>query len=304
MNGFRIGIAAVVMLVLLRISIGWHFLYEGVWKQQNPGFSAEGFLRQARGPWQEHFRALVPDPDGKDRLDAKALSDNWDTYRRDLVDYYNLSDEQQEAQGKIYGRYDQQLQEYVVQNQAEITKYQEGLTALEAAKQDPSADDMPFAQKRRAEREAALRAQAAPWLAYIDTLDRNYKAELLTVLDKDQRIKGKPSEPVTTLAKIDKMTTYGLIAIGVGLMVGLFTRLSSLAGAAFLLLVVLAQPAYPGVFPVPHPSAGHSLFVNKELIEMIALLALAATPVGRWAGLDFVIHYLFVRPVFGKRKET
>jgi hypothetical protein len=67
---------------------------------------------------------------------------------------------------------------------------------------------------------------------------------------------------------------------------------------------VLAQPDWPGLFPVPHPAVGHSLFVNKEFVEMMALFALATTRVGRWGGLDFFIHYLFVRPLFGKREST
>ena len=62
-------------------------------------------------------------------------------------------------------------------------------------------------------------------------------------------------------------------------------------------------PAYPGVFPAPHPSGGHPLFVSKEVIEMVAMLALAALPVGRWCGLDFIIHYGLVRPIFGRRKS-
>ena len=36
---------AVVMLVILRVTIGWHFLYEGVWKIANPDkFSATALI--------------------------------------------------------------------------------------------------------------------------------------------------------------------------------------------------------------------------------------------------------------------
>ena len=33
------------------------------------------------------------------------------------------------------------------------------------------------------------------------------------------------------------------------------------------------------------------------------LAASAATPVGRWGGLDYFIHHLVVRPVFRKREK-
>ena len=49
--------------------IGWHFLYQGIWKVQTPNFSASGFLGQAKGPLAEHFYNMVPDIDGKKHLD-------------------------------------------------------------------------------------------------------------------------------------------------------------------------------------------------------------------------------------------
>jgi uncharacterized membrane protein YphA (DoxX/SURF4 family) len=90
---------------------------------------------------------------------------------------------------------------------------------------------------------------------------------------------------------IDRVTMYGLTAVGVGLILGLFTRLSCIAGAAFLLLFYLAMPPFPGV-PENLRAEGHYWFVNKNLIEMIALLALATTPSGRWVGVDGLLRFL------------
>ena len=36
-------------VVVLRVLIGWHFLYEGVSKLTTPGWSAAGYLLQSRG---------------------------------------------------------------------------------------------------------------------------------------------------------------------------------------------------------------------------------------------------------------
>ena len=58
------------MIVLLRVGIGWHFLYEGVLKF-NPAsdFSSEGFLGFAKGPTAELYYWMLPDIDGIQRLE-------------------------------------------------------------------------------------------------------------------------------------------------------------------------------------------------------------------------------------------
>jgi thiosulfate dehydrogenase [quinone] large subunit len=49
-------------LVLLRLTIGWHFLYEGVIKLYNPYWSAKGYLLSAEGPLAPLFNWLAQDP--------------------------------------------------------------------------------------------------------------------------------------------------------------------------------------------------------------------------------------------------
>ncbi|HSK12062.1 MAG TPA: hypothetical protein VK907_02550 [Phnomibacter sp.] len=47
MNTTNIGAAQRFALVLLRILIGWHFLYEGIIKAYNPSWTAKGYLLSA-----------------------------------------------------------------------------------------------------------------------------------------------------------------------------------------------------------------------------------------------------------------
>ena len=62
---YQIGVLAVVALVALRLALGCHFLYEGVWKITHADeFSAEPFLTQAKGPVSGLFYAMLPDIDG------------------------------------------------------------------------------------------------------------------------------------------------------------------------------------------------------------------------------------------------
>src|SRR5262249_40152291 len=70
---------------------------------------------------------------------------------------------------------------------------------------------------------------------------------------------------------------------GALLLVGLFTRTGCVAGAAFLLTTYLIAPPWPWLPGAPQ-SGGDYLFVNKNVIEMLALLALATTPARRWSG--------------------
>jgi uncharacterized membrane protein YphA (DoxX/SURF4 family) len=84
---------------------------------------------------------------------------------------------------------------------------------------------------------------------------------------------------------IDFATRWGLVIIGGCLLAGLFTRTAAVGGALFLLMLYLAMPPLPWLPPNPR-AEGHYLYVNKNLIEMLALLVLATTRSGRWVGLD------------------
>ena len=93
---------------------------------------------------------------------------------------------------------------------------------------------------------------------------------------------------------VDWLTRWGLLISGLCLMAGLFTRFACLSGAFLLLLFYITMPPLPGV-PEVAKSEGTYVFVNKNLIEMIALLALATTSSGRWLGLDGLLVALFRR---------
>lgn len=62
----------------LRLTIGWHFLYEGVWKIDNSNqFSALPFLTQAKGPFAPLFYAMSPDLNGVERLKLQEKDLTW-----------------------------------------------------------------------------------------------------------------------------------------------------------------------------------------------------------------------------------
>lgn len=160
MEDGRLSRRALVAITVLRVVVGWHFLYEGVAKLTAPSWSAAGYLKQARGPFAELFR----------------------------------------------------------------------------------------------------------WLA---------------------------SQP-THLANADLITMWGLTLVGILLILGLFTRLASVAGIVLILLFYLANPPLVGYF-YSIPTEGSYLIVNKNLVELCALVVILVTGSGRFAGLDRLLHRVFVR---------
>ena len=96
------------------------------------------------------------------------------------------------------------------------------------------------------------------------------------------------------LANADTITMWGLTIVGACLILGLFTRLASLAGIGFLLLFYLCNPPFVGYF-YSIPSEGSYLIVNKNLVEICALLVIFVTRTGKFAGLDRILSGLFGR---------
>ena len=160
MESMTFGRAPLIAITVLRILVGWHFLYEGLSKLNAPSFTAAGYLKQAKGPFAGAFHSLAANP--------------------------NL------------------------------------------------------------------------------------------------------------LANADLMVMWGLTIVGALLILGLFTRLASLAGIAFVLMFYFAAPPWIGYF-YAIPSEGSYLIVNKNLVEVAALAVIFFTGSGRYAGLDRIVSGLIGR---------
>ena len=87
------------------------------------------------------------------------------------------------------------------------------------------------------------------------------------------------------LAIADFLNMWGLIAIGLGLMLGCLTRIAIISGIALLSFYYLSHPPFIGLKYVM-PTEGSYLIVNKILIELFALVVLYLFPSSRQIGLD------------------
>jgi thiosulfate dehydrogenase [quinone] large subunit len=96
------------------------------------------------------------------------------------------------------------------------------------------------------------------------------------------------------LSAVDFLNTWGLIVIGLGLILGLFTRTAAFAGAVLIGLYYLFNPPFIGI-GTTIPMEGNYLIVNKNLIEAVMLLLIGVSPAARSFGID---------ALFTNRKET
>jgi len=94
------------------------------------------------------------------------------------------------------------------------------------------------------------------------------------------------------LSVVNFMNMYGLMLIGLGLILGCFTRFSAICGAFMVLLFYMANPPFIGYFSSV-ATEGNYLIINKNLVEIAGLLVIAVTYSGRYLGLDRILHRLF-----------
>ncbi|MBN1783242.1 DoxX family protein [bacterium] len=97
----------------------------------------------------------------------------------------------------------------------------------------------------------------------------------------------------------DAVTIAGLIGIGLFLMLGLKTKIICLAGVTFLAVVTVIHPPLIG-YDFGIPAEGQYLLVNKNIIELIALLVLAWIPDSEMPGIDYLLKH---RPKFNHTPE-
>lgn len=87
---------------------------------------------------------------------------------------------------------------------------------------------------------------------------------------------------------VDILNTWGLIAIGLGLILGIFARAAAVFGALLIFVYYLNAPPLIGV-EYALPVDGNYLIVDKTLIEAASLCVLALFPTSSVFGLDALL---------------
>ncbi|WP_205678667.1 DoxX family protein [Aquisphaera insulae] len=288
------GFLAAFFLVLLRVAIGWHFLVEGLDKAESvrlakKPFSAEIYLRNAAGPLAPEFRKMLPDADGLALLDPTALKEAWADRVSALVKHYNLDADDQAKAKQLLDKSHEWIDVWFngYDNREAREKYLHELKRTEEVERNPESlsYDLERAWDSRRSLETDRRTLTAPIVAQGETL-----AAAVTALATPEQVKaaGDFVPAWTFLDVANKLTTYGLCAMGVCLILGFLTPFAAVCAAAFLAMIYLSMP--PLANSPPNPKAeGHYWIVNKNLVELIACLVVATTASGHWFGLDALV---------------
>ena len=62
MEEARLSRSALIAITVLRVVVGWHFLYEGIAKLTASSWSAAGYMRASRGPFSAFFKWIASNP--------------------------------------------------------------------------------------------------------------------------------------------------------------------------------------------------------------------------------------------------
>jgi uncharacterized membrane protein YphA (DoxX/SURF4 family) len=267
-----------------------------------------------------------PATDNKHLRMPPALAHDWEDYLNRFATHYNLDEQQRSlarvkmeqaesnfvqwltaGTGSVVKNYPSGTVEITEPNSRRVQEYREALQNVHDVytKELPAfGKDVEKARLLKTKDDA--RSLRKSLQADVDSQTEQMKKAVNDVLTDSQckmDVLAEAAAP-TLLLYLDKTTAWFLLGVGVTLLFGLFTRLSCVFAAGFLLLTYLNTPAFPWL-PVPPNQEGSYYYVSKNVIEMLALLTLATTPSGRWFGIDSVL-YQIGRMMFGgfKTRET
>jgi uncharacterized membrane protein YphA (DoxX/SURF4 family) len=225
---------------------------------------------------------------------ATKIAEDWRTAVTRFTAVAGMAaDQKQQAEKALAARLDE-LAEFIRGEDEPIAEYRHELWRLANWRQSPEAGGVPFYTQRVALKAGETDTAVTGWREQVSTIEDRLRADLDAILTSEQR-----DQEATKLAVDDALAdphqhrldfinivaTAVTIGVGACLILGFFTRLASVVGALFLLGVIASQPFW---------ISGTAPTIN-QCVELAALLVLAGTGAGRWAGMDGCLGALFRR---------
>ena len=263
-------------------------------KFQNPRPFSAVFLGNARGPWADLFHEQIWDANGLARLDQAQTQALWEAHLNAAGKRFGFDDQTRTKADRIYKRYLSQLSAFFSDNRLEIEEYRLQIERLQRDKHQatPAAAawrEVDSLNGQLLKRQSELAGKRRPWLATLDGYWTGYERDISNLGDAAESVTdgrdvafalSRPGRRWLDSRAIDRIIPWFDLIVGGLLIVGLLTRVASLAAAGFLATVVLSQ--------WPPTTGPMSTYYHLNL--MLALLVLAATGAGRIAGLDFFLN--------------
>jgi uncharacterized membrane protein YphA (DoxX/SURF4 family) len=228
---------------------------------------------------------------------ATQIREDWKTAVAKFSVIPDVTPEQKSAAQKALAARLDELANYIRDEEQNIAEYRHELWRLSEWRASPEADEVPHVKQRIAAKAAETAAAGDGWRLQVCEIEDRLENDLRSILTEEQRTQD------LTLAALDeatadpnqhkldfinKVTTAITIGVGICLILGFFTRTASILGALFLLGVIASQPFWI-------PSAAPTM---NQCVELAALLVLAGTGAGRWAGMDGCLAALFGHRIY------
>lgn len=291
----RTTLLAVAALAFLRIVLGLHFFLEGLSHLRDPDWSSAGFRKAAVGPLGDWFRSSLPQTGdwagtlgSRGPEDAVAAAGRWQesvlkgwrellARRTKLVP---LSADARAAAEKSLEAAQAELAAYVASIEEALVEYRLEVQRLAVMQEKPGATAIPFERERVAKKRSELAGRAANWMNDAEAIGQKLVADWDRQLgsDADRRRAADAVEP-TALWKADRFVSWSLVTIGACLVLGILVKFNAMGGALFLTSVIASQPFWV--------AGAQSTY--DQWVELAALLAIAALPIGGWSGLEYFL---------------
>ncbi|MEI6241511.1 MAG: hypothetical protein WCR51_14075 [Planctomycetia bacterium] len=290
----RSTLLAVAALAFLRIVVGLHFFLEGLSHLRDPEWSSAGFRKAAVGPLADWYRASLPETGAWSETlgarDGRSAAEAADAWKASIVaGWKNLLAERNrvvpldapraaEAE-QLLAVAGGELDTYVAGVADELGSYRLEIARLDEMRRSPTSRQVPFARDRVAKKQKELSGQAAGWMKDAAAIGTKLVAGWDEQLSAAERLRADDAAEPSALWKADRFVSWSLVTIGACLVLGLLVKFNAMGGACFLASVIASQP-----FWVPGAQATYD-----QWVEVAALLAIAALPVGGWSGLDYFV---------------
>jgi uncharacterized membrane protein YphA (DoxX/SURF4 family) len=249
------------------------------------------------------------------------INAEWWSYADYFVGYFGLDGREREKVNKLVTKHQDEMVRWLLVGEKKVAKQSSATGTIEVTKQTPErvrdyqakldevreirekyAKAIGDGTKARLDKAVAEeRAQRADLLADLNERTDRMKADLRGLLTYEQRRMAanpetdaqlpEPPKEWSRVAQLNTAVRWGLLGVGLCLLVGFLTRFACLGG--ILLLVAFYLPAPPSPLGLADPQAReHFYAVNWNVIEALALLTLATTRSGRWFGVDALLQFL------------
>ena len=296
MQSRELGFLGLASLLLLRLTIGWHFFQEGAEKLANDGFSATPFLQEATGPWAKTYHDMIKDRYGDIRLDPETRISNWQGYGRIVSAVAGFDEEKRKEVDAIVSRHEKWINDYMRSRAADLAELQADIDRLKSYSSDTKSKTPAFEQGWEKKRWRKFQTDLAGWVKDLNGMDDSLEQSLKKLVPSDSSSVPRLERLAAGKTWVEGSVTWTNLIVGSLLLIGFFVPIASLVGAAFILSVMATQP-----FLVPDAILTYAYY---QAVEIAALLVLAATSAGRIAGLDYFLSSFIGRMKNGGRSDA